>query len=219
MLTKIRLSVSIASFAGNTQMNRTTHNKGKKLPPEPLTQREVIALMNACRRAPTGKRDRALICVMWRAQLRISEALALKPSDFDPCACTLRVLSGKGGKHRVAVLDAQGCAELLAWLRERDKLGVSGHQPIFCTLRGARMNAAQVREKLPRLARKVGIAKRVHAHGLRHTHASELAREGVPMNVIQAQLGHSSLSTTDRYIRHIAPGEVIETMRLRSWQL
>lgn len=186
-------------------MNCTSHIKGKKLPPEPLTQREVIALMNGCgRRAPTGKRDRALICVMWRAELRISEALALKPSDFDPCACTLRVLSGKGGKHRVAVLDAQGCAQLLAWLRERDKLGVSGHQPIFCTLRGARMNAAQVREKLPRLAQKVGIAKRVHAHGLR------LASEGTDLVTIQHQLGHSSAATTSRYLHALNPHARIE---------
>jgi hypothetical protein len=62
---------------------------------------------------------------------------------------------------------------------------------------------------MPRLAAKANIEKRVHAHGLRHTHASELAREGVPMNVIQAQLGHSNLGTTSRYLAHIAPAEVI----------
>jgi integrase len=45
---------------------------------------------------------------------------------------------------------------------------------------------------MPRLARRAGIEKRVHAHGLRHTHAAELALEGKPMNLIQAQLGHSS---------------------------
>ena len=49
-----------------------------------------------------------------------------------------------------------------------------------------------------RLARQAGIAKRVHPHGLRHTHAAELAAEGVPVNLIQQQLAHSSLATTDR---------------------
>ena len=62
-----------------------------------------------------------------------------------------------------------------------------------------------------------GIEKRVHAHGLRHTGAAELAREGKPMNLIQAQLGHSNLGTTDRYIRHIAPQELIEAMQRREW--
>ena len=55
----------------------------------------------------------------------------------------------------------------------------------------------------------------MHAHGLRHTHAAELASEHLPMNAIQAQLGHSSLATTNRYLAHIAPQELIEAMRAR----
>jgi integrase/recombinase XerD len=87
-------------------MNNTRHNKGITFPPEPLTRDETLALMKACsRRAPTGIRDRALICLLWRGQLRISEALALKAADFDASACTLRVLRGKGKKSRVVVID------------------------------------------------------------------------------------------------------------------
>lgn len=76
-----------------------------------------------------------------------------------------------------------------------------------------------VRALLPRLAAKANIEKRVHAHGLRHTHAAELALEGVPMHVIQAQLGHSNLGTTSRYLAHIAPTEVIAAMQLREWEV
>jgi site-specific recombinase XerD len=54
-----------------------------------------------------------------------------------------------------------------------------------------------------------GLEKRVHPHGLRHTHAAELAREGVPINVIRDQLGHSSLAVTDRYLRDVAPADLI----------
>ena len=75
------------------------------------------------------------------------------------------------------------------------------------------MTSAYVRTLLPRLARKAGIDKRVHAHGLRHTHAYELASEGTPIHVIQAQLGHASVATTDRYIKHLNPSAVVETMR------
>ena len=76
-----------------------------------------------------------------------------------------------------------------------------------------------MRALMPRLARRAGIEKRVHAHGLRHTHAAELALEGQPMNLIQAQLGHSSLATTSRYLAHIAPAQLIEAMRVRAWSL
>ena len=78
---------------------------------------------------------------------------------------------------------------------------------------------ASVRSLIQRLARKAGIEKRVHAHGLRHTHAFELANENTPLHVIQQQLGHSSLTTTDRYIRHLAPREVVEAMQGRKWEL
>jgi len=67
------------------------------------------------------------------------------------------------------------------------------------------------------LASKAGIEKRVHPHGLRHAHAAELAAEGLPPNLIQLQLGHSSLATTDRYLRHIAPAELVRAMQSRTW--
>jgi integrase/recombinase XerD len=72
---------------------------------------------------------------------------------------------------------------------------------------------------LPRLAAKAGIEKRVHPHGLRHTHAAELAAEGMLLNLVQVQLGHASLAITDRYLRHIAPAQLIEAMRAWSWVL
>jgi integrase/recombinase XerC len=198
--------------------NRTNHNEGEKFPAEPLTKDEVLALMNVCsRRAPTGRRDRALICLLWRGQLRISEALALKAADFDPAACTLRVLHGKGNKARVAIIDAQAAAELSAWLAVRKGLGLNGHKPIFCTLKGRPISTAQVREMLPRRAKKAGIAKRVHAHGLRHTGASELAQEGVALVDIQQQLGHSSAATTDRYLHQLNPVARAERLRARPW--
>lgn len=199
-------------------MNRTSHNKGEKLPPEPLTKDEVLALMNACsRRAPTGKRDRALICILWRGQLRISEALDLKQSDFDPAACTLRVLKGKGKKARVVVIDSQAADVLSAWLETRKKLGLNGHKPIFCTLAGEPIESAYIRAKLKRLAKKAGIEKRVHAHGLRHTGASELAQEGVALIDIQHQLGHSSAATTDRYLHALNPVARAARLRARTW--
>ena len=193
-------------------------NKGQKFPPEPLTRDEVVALMDACsRRAPTGKRDRALVCILWRGQLRISEALALKRSDFDPKACTLRILNGKGGKSRVVVIDQQAADVLTGWLECRDKLGLNGHKPIFCSLQGQPLATSQFRMKIKRLAKKAGIEKRVHAHGLRHSGASELADEGISLVDIQHQLGHASAATTNTYLHQINPVARAEQLRKRTW--
>ena len=74
-----------------------------------------------------------------------------------------------------------------------------------------------MRVLIPRLARAAGIPKRVHAHGLRHTHAAELRAEGVDIGIISRQLGHRSIATTATYLDHIAPVAVTEAMRGRSW--
>ena len=90
---------------------------------------------------------------------------------------------------------------------------------MFCTLEGRPLKPSYVRTVLPRLARKAGIDTRVHPQGLRHTHAYELMMEGVPVPVVQKQLGHASLATTQRYLDHIAPKDLIETMQARAWVL
>ena len=69
---------------------------------------------------------------------------------------------------------------------------------------GEALSQPYVRTLLPRLARKAGIEKRVHAHGLRRTHASELVREGIDLATVQAQLGHAKVSTTAEYVRSIS---------------
>lgn len=82
-------------------------NKGRKLPPEVLTGSEVNALLGVCsKRAPTGIRNRALIAMLYRGQLRIGEALAFKPKDLDRKGGTLRVLHGKGDRARTVGLDS-----------------------------------------------------------------------------------------------------------------
>jgi len=172
--------------------------KGVKYPAEPLTTNEVKALMRVCGRGRTAVRNRALIAVLSRAGLRISEALALQPKDVGQDG-TIRVLHGKGDRSRVVAIDPGTAAILQLWL---DRRPTSNY--IFCTLRGERVKASYVRGLLPRLGKRAGIAKRVHAHGLRHGMAVDLLREGVSMDVISGALGHSSLATTAVYLQHLA---------------
>jgi site-specific recombinase XerD len=197
---------------------REPANKGKTYPPEVLTADEVRSLIEACsNRAPTGIRNRALIVVLYRGGLRAGEMLELRPKDV--AAGTLAVLHGKGDRRRVVGLDPVAMAILSRWLDTRDNLGINGQAPVFCALQGRPMHASYVRTLLPRLAQKVNIEKRVHPHGLRHTHAYELMVEGVPVPIIQQQLGHTSLATTDRYVSHLAPVDLISHMQQRDWSL
>jgi len=191
-------------------------NKGRKLPPELLTADEVRALLAACSNtAPTGLRNRALVAVLYRAGLRLDEALSLTPAGVDAEAGVLHV--GHRGTGRVAGIDPGALAIVEEWHRARARLGLPDEAPLFCTLGGGPLHPAYVRQLLPRLAAKAGLGKRVHAQGLRHTHAAELAAEGLPVEVIQAQLGHESLASTDRYLKRIPPTDRIGALQRRRW--
>jgi site-specific recombinase XerD len=202
-----------------TGSSSASSSTSRRRPPEVLTEAEAVALIKACSvRAPTGVRNRALIAVLWRSGLRISEALALELRDVDLEAGSIRVRHGKGDKSRTVGVDEQTAALLARWMDRRRRLSPGARSPVFCTLQGGRIDSSYVRRLLPRLARKAGIDRRVHAHGLRHTYAAELAREGTAINVIRDALGHTSLAVTDRYLRDVAPMHVIDTMRARRWE-
>ena len=190
----------------------------RRFPPEILTDDEVRRLLAACGLQPAGLRNQALIALLYRGGLRINEALDLWPKDIDFECGSIRILHGKGGRARTVGIDPAGGLVVERWLEVRSGLGLGSKQPVFCTVSGGRMGDAYVRVLLPRLGRKAGIDKRVHAHGLRHTHAAQLRVEGVDIGIISKQLGHRSIATTARYLDHIAPQAVIETIRQRAWQ-
>jgi site-specific recombinase XerD len=111
-------------------------------------------------------------------------------------------------------MDDGGMAMVARWMDVRARLGHRGG-PLFCTLAGGPLSDSYVRTMLRRIGARAGIEKRVHPHGLRHTHAVDMAYEGVPMPTIQQQLGHDRLSTTDTYLRGIAGADLAEMARSR----
>ena len=101
---------------------RNAPNKGRTYPAEVLTENEVKSLIQCCsNRAPTGIRNRALITVLYRGGLRLSEALALKPKDLDPDAGTVTVLHGKGDRRRTVGLDPGAMAIVMRWVGQRQR--------------------------------------------------------------------------------------------------
>lgn len=201
-----------------TLAGRPGWNAGQTFPAEVLTPAEVRSLIQACSATSNlGIRNRALLVMLYRGGLRISEALALRPKDVDLAAGSVRVLHGKGDKARTVGLDPGATDTIARWMERRTKLGLTGRQPLFCDLSGKGIGAPAVRMLLKRLAGRAGVDKRVHPHGLRHTMAAELDREGVSMRVIQQQLGHVNLAVTGRYLASIGAPEVVAAIRQREW--
>jgi site-specific recombinase XerD len=197
-----------------------TRTESTRRPIEILSREEVDKLMKACsRRAPSGLRDRALIAVLYGAGLRVGEALDLRLKDLNFDNSSIAVRHGKGDRQRVVGIDAGNLAILQSWLDCRERLEISSSAPVFCAITkgivGKPLDQAQIRMMLARRRKRADIEKRVHAHGFRHSHAADLAASGLPINIIQSQLGHSNAATTSRYIDHLNPRQVIEAVRNR----
>jgi len=212
-----------ASIFHDVEAQRRTAEAGETQPPTPVPTRgpERSRDRSPHRRrkdnTPADLRNRALIAILFRAGLRITEALALRPIDLDPRNGAIRILHAKGGRSRTVGMDAVGFEILDRWLQARTSLPVGDGDALFCLVNGKPMASCYVRVFLPRIAKKAGILRRVHAHGFRHTHAAELRGEGVDIGVISKQLGHRSIATTARYLDHIAPWDVVKAMRRRAW--
>jgi len=170
---------------------RPPRNKGIRYPADPPTIEEIVAVMRAAGDGVHGRRLLGLIVVLWRSGLRIHEALALAEADLDSRRGSLLVRRGKGGRRREVGMDDWAWEQLAPWLKARVELPVG---PLFCVVngptRGRPWAAAAARTELRRVARHAGVRRRFAPHQLRHAHAVEMAREGVPLIVIQRQLGH-----------------------------
>jgi site-specific recombinase XerD len=189
-------------------------NKGRKYPAEPLAPDEVTAIISRCsRRAPTGIRNRALLTLLYRSGLRVSEILALRPADVDLGRHSIRLLDTKSGKAQTRGFHPSAEDALARWLDTRKALGVGNHgRRLFCTLDSGPLSEDYVRAMLRRLAAKAEITKRVHPHGFRHTFAVELEAAGTPVTTISKLLGHSSVAVTARYLDHLTNGQAVAAL-------
>ena len=195
---------------------RPPRNKGLRYPPDPPSVEEIVAVMRTVGDSKEGVRLRALVVILWRAGLRISEALALAESDLDPARGAVLVRAGKGGRRREVGMDRWGWEQLRPWLELRTALPVGA---LLCVLRGPTAGrpwaASSAREELSSAAVRAGVRRRFAPHQLRHAHAVEMAREGIPITVIQRQLGHVDLGVTSVYLRGIDNAEIIDTVHER----
>jgi site-specific recombinase XerD len=187
-----------------------------RYPADPPGVEEILDVLRAAGDGATGLRLRALLVVLWRAGLRISEALALSETDLDRRRGSVLVRRGKGGRRREVGMDHWAWEQLEPWLALRPTLPVGS---LFCVVHGPTSgrawSAAGVRPQLRRLAAAAGVRRRFAPHQLRHAHAVEMAREGVPLLVIQRQLGHANLGITSIYLQGIDNTEIIDAVHAR----
>ena len=195
---------------------RPPRNKGGHYPADPPTVEEIVAVMRVVGDRADGQRLRALIVLLWRAGLRISEALAIAESDLDPVRGAILIRRGKGGKRREVGMDRWAWTQLEPWLETRRRLPVGA---LLCVIHGAtagrRWEASAARKQLHHAAAAAQIRRRFAPHQLRHAHAVEMAHEGVPLVVIQRQLGHANLGITSVYLQGIDSAEIIDTVHGR----
>ena len=156
---------------------------------------EATALVDA--RALGGAardRDVAILELLYATGLRVSELTSLDVDTVDRAEQTVRVV-GKGRKERIVPYGGAAARALERYLAAR----ASGRGPLFVNARGGRLTDRSVRNLVRRAARSAGVVRRVTPHTLRHTFATHLLDAGADLRAIQELLGHSRLSTTQRY--------------------
>jgi len=165
-----------------------------------LEESEVAKLIEA---APEG-RNRVLLKLLYVSGVRVSEVCGLKWCDafVRPQGGQITVF-GKGGKTRTILLKPKVWEQLLSIKKEAAKAA----DPIFPSRKGGEaLDVSQVRRIVYAAARKAGLEQKVSPHWMRHAHASHALDRAAPIHLVQATLGHASVSTTGRYL-HAKPND------------
>jgi len=172
-------------------------------------------------RSISGVRNRAIVAMQFAGGLRISEALGLFKTDLDLENLLVKIRAGKGNRSRTVGILPSLIPYIETWITVRTGLGFNGRQPLFCThtkgtvrnQSGTPISTAYFRGMLKRLEKKLGLEKRLHSHAFRHSHASLLAFQAVPLIEISSQLGHASIATTSAYMKKVAPADLASSLK------
>ena len=145
---------------------------------------------------PHPKRDRAILELLYGCGVRVSELAGLDLQDLDMSERWLRV-RGKGRKERQVPIPGKSAESLAAWLRER--AGSPQETAVFLNHTGGRLTDRSIRTIVKFYATWIAGDNSVHPHSLRHAFATHLLQDGADLRAIQELLGHSRLSTTQKY--------------------
>jgi integrase/recombinase XerC len=197
---------------GQLPKNPAEHLRSPKLPkplPRVLTKDDAAALMEfPTGRSPLSLRDRALLETMYSTGARVSEVVGIDLQDLnegDGIVC----LRGKGRKERIVPIGDLALQAIREYRKSLQPSAIS-HQlsaPVFLNHRGGRITTRSVARMVARYSSRL-VGGAVSPHALRHSYATHLLDEGADLRSIQEMLGHTSLSTTQKYT-HVAMDQLL----------
>ncbi|MBI3449626.1 MAG: tyrosine recombinase XerC [Acidobacteria bacterium] len=188
-----------------------TPRQEKKLP-KFLDEGEVTVLLETPEsKTIMGKRDRALLELLYATGMRVGEIVSLDLAAVDLSEGTILVL-GKGSKERHVLFGEKAKGALLEYLAARRsspaRAAGRGSDAVFVNKNGTRLTDRSVRRMLAARLTECASKHRISPHGLRHSFATHLLNRGADLRAIQELLGHASLSTTQRYT-HVSTEQML----------
>jgi integrase/recombinase XerC len=203
--------------------------------PTHLSEPEIARLIETPSTGdPLGRRDRAILELFYASGLRLSELVGIDLEDLNLSGRMVRVM-GKGGKERLLPFNQSALAALRAWMADRAAIIAarsrprvssrnrapsaaaargwkSQADPLFVNYRGTRLTGRSVDRMLRRYVALCSTRLGISPHALRHSFATHLLQRGADLRAIQELLGHSRLSTTQRYT-HVNAAQLIDVYR------
>ena len=231
-----RKLAAVRTFARYLRREELLEGNPGTLVPAPKVERrmpahmavdEIGALLAAPDPAtPLGLRDRAILELFYASGLRLSELVGLDLEDVNLSSRMVRVL-GKGGKERIVPFNPAAAAAIRDYLPARRELlsrggtaaAASGcyrergrEDPLFVNYRGGRLSSRSIARMLEGYVKRVGARRGISPHALRHSFATHLLERGADLRAIQELLGHSRITTTQRYT-HVSGAQITELYR------
>lgn len=178
-----------------------TPRLGRKLP-EVLSVEEIDTMIHVLDMSqPQGRRNRAIVEILYGSGLRVSECVELKINNIFFGEEYLSI-TGKGNKQRIVPLGASAAHEITLYLNNERKQIVPerGYEDyVFLNSRGKKLSRVMIFLIIKGMAEKAGIRKTISPHTLRHSFATHLVERGADLRAVQEMLGHESITTTEIY--------------------
>lgn len=205
-----RARASIKSFFNFTILNKKIEDSmifqlsSPKLPknlPRPLSDNQIKNLISKIDKEKNSfvkARNKAFVIILWGTGLRISEALSLTTDDLKN---NYLIILGKGNKERLIPLIPQVKKALSIWMLERSRIKLTDSKNLFINLNGKKITPRYFQKFFSRLRNELDLDISFTPHSLRHSFATHLLKNGVDLRTLQLMLGHSSLSTTQHYLK------------------
>jgi integrase/recombinase XerD len=184
-------------FTGNLQVEQSTETQRNI-----LTQSEIKALYQATDESPNGLRDKAILSLYYGCGLRYSEGIRIERKHIDYGKQLLYIVPGKNYKSRFIPMNERIIKDLQDYEMYAKPYFTKDYSSSFLlNLKGNAPDSSLIGKRLKHLLQKAGIEKDICLHGLRHSIATHLLQQGMPLEQISKFLGHTSLDSTQIYTR------------------